>query len=253
MSQNCDGPATTPTHRAVSVENSGGRPRADSWNTHRDKDPTMSRPRSRRLLLALAAAPLALALSSCSVGLSGGSSSPDGGSDSASASSQSAAHGSSESSASASPTGEASGAAQKSSSADASTVLGTWEGEVKGHQLRIDVNAVSVERGLTRLTLTATNTGSSAINDWMLLFGGANMLALETKLVDTANRMIYSPGVVPKTARCLCTTYTGEDLEPGASSTVYTTYTGLAEGVDAVDVMLRGASAPIADIAVTRG
>lgn len=191
-----------------------------------------------RLLLALAVLPLALAACAAGEQAQAPESSSTGSQDDQA---QSAGAPSAQSSA------ETAGPSEEET-----PVLGAWEGEVRGHSYRVGVTSVVVEDDLTTLTLAVTNTGSESLGDWMIDFGGANMLAKETTLVDTANRMIYSPGVVPNTARCLCTTYNAADLEAGATTSVYTTFTGLAEGVTTVDVVLEDVPEPLANIPVTR-
>ncbi len=190
---------------------------------------------ARRALAALTALPLAFAMSACQFGLGGEGDS--GGSNPAPAAS------------------ESDGGSPPQASGDPkvrnSEVLGSWEGRIDSRDLRLDVNAVVVKDGVTTLTLTVTNTGSTSTYGWMNAFGDFSMLSSGVKLIDVQNRLVYSPGKGENGA-CMCSGYDNSALEAGASRSVYTTFKELPEGVTAIDVKIEGITEPFENIPVTR-
>lgn len=190
---------------------------------------------ARRAFAALAVLPLAFAMSACQFGLGGEGDS--GGSNPAPAASES--DGGSPPQASGEP------------KVRNSEVLGSWEGRIDSRDLRLDVNAVVVKDGVTTLTLTVTNTGSTSTYGWMNAFGDFSMLSSGVKLIDVQNRLVYSPGKGENGA-CMCSGYDNSALEAGASRSVYTTFKELPEGVTAIDVKIEGITEPFENIPVTR-
>ena len=190
---------------------------------------------ARRALAALTALPLAFAMSACRVGL-------DAGGDSGESNPAPAAS-------------ESDGGSPPQASGDPkvrnSEVLGSWEGRIDSRDLRLDVNAVVVKDGVTTLTLTVTNTGSTSTYGWMNAFGDFSMLSSGVKLIDVQNRLVYSPGKGENGA-CMCSGYDNSELEAGASRSVYTTFKELPEGVTAIDVKIEGITEPFENIPVTR-
>lgn len=190
---------------------------------------------ARRALAALTALPLAFAMSACQFGLGGegdsGESNP--------------APAASESDGGSSP--QASGDPKVRNS----EVLGSWEGRIDSRDLRLDVNAVVVKDGVTTLTLTVTNTGSTSTYGWMNAFGDFSMLSSGVKLIDVQNRLVYSPGKGENGA-CMCSGYDNSELKAGESRSVYTTFKELPEGVTAIDVKIEGINEPFENIRVTR-
>ena len=108
-----------------------------------------------------------------------------------------------------------------------------------------------VKDGVTTLTLTVTNTGSTSTYGWMNAFGDFSMLSSGVKLIDVQNRLVYSPGKGENGA-CMCSGYDNSALEAGASRSVYTTFKELPEGVTAIDVKIEGITEPFENIPVTR-
>lgn len=190
---------------------------------------------ARRAFAALAVLPLAFAMSACQFGLGGEGDS--GGSNPAPAASES--DGGSPPQASGEP------------KVRNSEVLGSWEGRIDSRDLRLDVNAVVVKDGVTTLTLTVTNTGSTSTYGWMNAFRDFSMLSSGVKLIDVQNRLVYSPGKGENGA-CMCSGYDNSALEVGASRSVYTTFKELPEGVTAIDVKIEGITEPFENIPVTR-
>ena len=195
---------------------------------------------TRRALAALTVLPLAIAMSGCQLGISkqdeGGGSSP------APAASQSNGTGGSQATSSPQATGTAKPAA--------SGVQGTWEGAINDKNFRVDVNSVVVKNGVTTLTFTVTNTGSTGILFWYVSFGGNNLLSDDVKLADPQNSLVYSPGKAADKS-CMCSELDASSLEPGESRTVFTTFKELPEGVGAVTVTIPNV-APFEGIPVTR-
>lgn len=196
---------------------------------------------ARRALAALTALPLAFAMSACRIGL-GGEGDNGGGSNRAPAASASKGADSSQSGSSPRATG--------ASKSRASQVLSTWEGSIDGDSYRVDVNSVVVKDGVTTLTVTFTNTGSTTIYGWYLAFGGPDMLADKVKLTDVQNNLVYSPGKGENGA-CMCSEVDSAAMASGESRTVFTTFKGLPDGVNAVTVSVSNV-APFEGVPVTR-
>lgn len=197
---------------------------------------------ARRALAALTALPLAFAMSACRIGLGGEG--DNGRSASGSAPASSASNGA------ASPQSGLSSQATGASKSRPSQVLGTWEGSIDGDSYRVDVNSVVVKDGVTTLTVTFANTGATTIYGWYLAFGGPDMLADKVKLTDVQNNLVYSPGKGAD-GSCMCSEVDSAAMASGESRTVFTTFKGLPDGVNAVTVSVSNV-APFEGVPVTR-
>lgn len=154
---------------------------------------------------------------------------------------------------------------------DLTKVLATWSGPVRNTVLRIDINQVQVEDGVTTVTMSVINTGHERLDNWMGEFGGPQWLSDHIRLIDTKNQLVYLPGKLAAARQsggsgaaggdansaggqtlCLCTAYTNAGLDPEQATLVYTTFKGLPEDVAAVNIDLRGPSQIIEGVPVSR-
>lgn len=190
--------------------------------------------KARGVIAALAVLPLALGMSACQFGVTTQSGGDKGGSNPAASESN----------------GSASSQATGAPKPRTSQVQGTWEGGISGKSFRVDVNAVVVKDGVTTLTMTFTNAGSKDISGWYYSFGGDKMLSDDVKLTDPQNNLVYTPGKGPDKS-CMCSKLESTSMSPGESRTVFTTFKGLPDGVNAVTVSVPNV-APFEGIPVTR-
>lgn len=203
---------------------------------------------TRRALAALTALPLAFAMSACRIGL--GAEGSNGRNASGTAPASSASNGAASPQSGFSRQSGSSPQATGASKSRPSQVQGAWEGSIDGDSYRVDVNSVVVKDGVTTLTVTFTNTGSTTIYGWYLAFGGSDMLTDKVKLTDVQNNLVYSPGKGAD-GSCMCSEVDSAAMASGESRTVFTTFKGLPDGVNAVTVSVSNV-APFEGIPVTR-
>lgn len=128
-------------------------------------------------------------------------------------------------------------------------VLASWEGDTNKGKVKLDVNSVEVKDGMTVLTMTATNTGSTTNFGWSGDWNGSRMMKDAVTLFDPKNRLSYQVGQSDG-GNCLCT-QDFQPLEPGQSQSVFAAYQELPEGIDTVNVIIDGLL-PFENIPVTR-
>lgn len=202
-----------------------------------------------RILTLVAALPLAFTLSSCSVWFSDSSGSGASDSGTEASATQSASSSSTEDT-----TSEATLPLPENGRVDTSTVLASRDVTVDGTKARIDLNAIIVKDGMTTLTMTLVNTDSTEISMWPQELGSmyATLGPRYVEMIDVDNRLIYKPGLTQE-SDCLCSDWPKHDnLEPGGSRVLWTTFEALPEGVDTVTVKYQPVQALFEDAPVTR-